>query len=114
NDRIARVAQSDLAVLLVGETGTGKERLARAVHDQSGRKGRFIAVNCASFTRSLLGAELFGHTRSAFSGAATARPGLFRAADGGTLFLDEIGDFPLDLQPVLLRVLQEGTVRPLG
>jgi transcriptional regulator with GAF, ATPase, and Fis domain len=114
HERVARVAASDLAVLLAGETGTGKERLAHAVHDQSGRTGPFVTVNCASFSRELLAAELFGHTRGAFSGATTARAGLFRAAEGGTLFLDEIGDFPLDLQPILLRALQEGAVRPLG
>jgi transcriptional regulator with PAS, ATPase and Fis domain len=112
--RIQRVAKTPLAVLLLGETGTGKERLARAVHDLSLRSGPFIAVNCASLPRELLGAELFGHTRGAFSGAVQSRLGLFQTAHQGTLFLDEIGDFPLDLQAVLLRALQEGTVRPVG
>jgi DNA-binding NtrC family response regulator len=113
-DRILRVASSDLSVLLLGETGTGKERLARSVHDQSGRSGPFVAINCAALPRELLAAELFGHTRGAFSGATNARLGLFQAADGGTLFLDEIGDFPADLQAVLLRALEESTVRPVG
>lgn len=113
-DRIARVARSDLAVLLLGETGTGKERFARAVHDLSGRGGAFVAVNCAALSRELLGSELFGHTKGAFSGAAQARAGLFQSAAGGTILLDEIGDFPLELQPVLLRALQEKVVRPIG
>jgi transcriptional regulator with GAF, ATPase, and Fis domain len=113
-DRAARVAPSDLTVLVTGETGTGKERIARAIHEQSGRSGPFVAINCAALPRELLGAELFGHTRGAFSGAKGARLGLFQSADGGTLLLDEIGDLPQDLQPVLLRVLQEGVVRPLG
>lgn len=113
-DRIARVARSDLAVLLLGETGTGKERFARAVHDLSGRGGAFVAVNCAALPRELLGSELFGHTKGAFSGAAQARAGLFQTAAGGTILLDEIGDFPLELQAILLRALQEKVVRPIG
>jgi len=113
-DRLARVASSDLTVLVTGETGTGKERVARTIHEQSGRSGPFVAVNCAALPRELLGAELFGHTRGAFSGAKGARLGLFQSAGGGTLLLDEIGDLPHDLQPVLLRVLQEGVLRPLG
>lgn len=113
-ERIARVARSDLAVLLLGETGTGKERFARAVHELSGRGGAFVAVNCAALPRELLGSELFGHTKGAFSGAAQPRQGLFLSAAGGTILLDEIGDFPLELQPVLLRALQEKVVRPIG
>jgi transcriptional regulator with GAF, ATPase, and Fis domain len=113
-ERIARVARSDLAVLLLGETGTGKERFARAVHDLSGRGGAFVAVNCAALPRELLGSELFGHAKGAFSGAAQARQGLFLSAAGGTILLDEIGDFPLELQPILLRALQEKVVRPIG
>jgi DNA-binding NtrC family response regulator len=112
--RIDQVASTDLPVLITGETGTGKERLARSVHAASGRRGPFVALNCGAVVRDLLAAELFGHTRGAFSGAHVARPGLFRSADGGTLFLDEIGDLPLELQPVLLRTLEEGTVRPVG
>lgn len=113
-ERVARLGPSDLSVLLLGETGTGKERTAKAIHDASGRPGPFIAVNCAALPGSLLGAELFGHTRGAFSGAVDARRGLFQTANGGTLFLDEIADAPLELQAVLLRALEERTVRPLG
>jgi DNA-binding NtrC family response regulator len=113
-DRVARLAPSDLSVLLLGETGTGKERTARSLHEASGRTGPFVALNCAALPSSLLGAELFGHTRGAFSGAVDARRGLFQTAGGGTLFLDEIADAPLDLQAVLLRALQEHTVRPVG
>jgi transcriptional regulator with GAF, ATPase, and Fis domain len=113
-ERIARVARSDLAVLLLGETGTGKERFARAVHELSGRGGAFVAVNCAALPRELLGSELFGHTKGAFSGAAQSRQGLFLSAAGGTILLDEIGDFPLELQPILLRALQEKLIRPIG
>jgi DNA-binding NtrC family response regulator len=112
--RVGRIARTDLSVLILGETGTGKERLARAVHELGGRDGPFVPVSCAALPRELLGAELFGHTRGAFSGATQARLGLFQSAKGGTLFLDEIGDFPLELQAVLLRALQEGRVRPLG
>jgi DNA-binding NtrC family response regulator len=113
-DRVTRVAPADLTVLLLGETGTGKERLARSLHDQSGRSGPLVAINCAAVPKELLAAELFGHTRGAFSGATDARRGLFQTAQHGTLLLDEIGDVPLELQTVLLRTLQEGTVRPLG
>jgi len=109
-----RCALTCFPVLLQGETGTGKEVMARKLHVQSGRSGPFIAVNCATFSRDLIAAELFGHTKGAFSGASSARSGLFRAADGGTLFLDEIGDMPHELQSSLLRVLEESKVRPVG
>jgi transcriptional regulator with GAF, ATPase, and Fis domain len=113
-ERAHRVAASPLGVLLLGETGTGKERLARTIHEKSNRRGSFVPVNCAALPRELLGAELFGHTKGAFSGASGSRRGLFQSASGGTLFLDEVGDLPLELQGVLLRALQEGSVRPLG
>lgn len=110
-----RVAPTDIGVLLTGETGTGKEVVAQAIHDASCRaQGPFIAQNCAAIPETLLEAELFGWTRGAFSGAVEARDGLFVRATGGTLLLDEIGDMPLGLQAKLLRVLQEQRVRPLG
>jgi len=112
--RAASVATADLPVLIVGETGTGKEVMARFIHDRSARRGQFVPVNCGALPRELAAAELFGHTRGAFSGAGQARPGLFASAAGGTLFLDEIGDLPLDLQPALLRALQERAIRPVG
>jgi DNA-binding NtrC family response regulator len=113
-ERAERAAPTSLTALLLGETGSGKEVLARVLHEKSGRAGRFVAVNCAALPRELVAAELFGHTRGAFSGATQSRPGLFVAANEGTLLLDEIGDLPLELQPVLLRVLQEQTLRPVG
>lgn len=113
-DSASRIAATAIPVLLQGETGTGKEVLARAIHAQSGRSGPFVPLNCATLSRELLAAELFGHARGAFSGANAARPGLFRSAESGTLFLDEIGDLPLDLQPALLRALEERKVRPVG
>jgi transcriptional regulator with GAF, ATPase, and Fis domain len=112
--RAASVACAELPVLIVGETGTGKEVMARFIHERSGRRGPFVPLNCGALPRELAAAELFGHTRGAFSGAAQSRPGLFASAAGGTLFLDEIGDLPLDLQPALLRALQEKAVRPVG
>jgi DNA-binding NtrC family response regulator len=112
--RFAAIAGSGLSVLIEGETGTGKEVLARALHEISERKGEFVAVNCGALPRDLVEAELFGHRRGAFSGALEDRPGLVRSADKGTLFLDEIGDLPASAQAVLLRVLQEHEVRPIG
>jgi transcriptional regulator with PAS, ATPase and Fis domain len=114
-DRIQRAAVATGTVLITGETGTGKELAARAIHAGSARAERsFVAVNCAALTESLLEAELFGHARGAFTGAATARPGLIEHASGGTLFLDEIGTMSKSLQAKLLRVLESGEIRRVG
>jgi Nif-specific regulatory protein len=110
-----RAAESDVPLLIRGETGTGKELVARAVHAESSHvKGRFVPVNCAIFTETLLESALFGHARGAFTGASAAKPGLVEAADGGTLFLDEIADMPTVLQAALLRFLELGEFRRLG
>jgi transcriptional regulator with GAF, ATPase, and Fis domain len=114
HELVRLVAASGFSALLRGETGTGKELLAREIHQRSGRSGKFVALNCASLPKELISAELFGHAKGAFSGALQRRAGLFLAAQGGTLLLDEIGDCSLDVQAALLRVLQERTVRPLG
>ena len=112
---IALAARSDCPVLVCGETGTGKELVAKALHRFSPRKEKpFVPVNCGSLTETLLEAELFGHERGAFTGASTARQGLFQSAQGGTLFLDEIADTTAGLQVHLLRALQDGEIRPLG
>jgi len=112
--RARAVASSDGAVLIEGESGTGKELIARAIHRGGTRKGEFISINCASIPDGQLESELFGYERGAFSGATQKHPGLLLAAHEGTLFLDEIGDLPMNLQVKLLRLLQDGYVRPLG
>lgn len=114
-DQAARVAQHDTTVLIHGETGTGKELLARAIHHNSRRKSKpFVTINCGAIPRDLVEAELFGYTRGAFTGAHTSRSGRIEQADGGTLFLDEIGELPLEAQVKLLRVLQQGEISKIG
>ena len=112
--RVARAAADPSPVLVSGETGTGKEWVAKELHRLSQRKGPLVAVNCATLTRDLVESQLFGHVRGAFTGATADSEGLFRQADGGTLFLDEIGELPSELQPKLLRVAQDGVVQPVG
>ena len=113
-NQLDRAAPAAISVLLLGETGVGKEVLAREVHERSGRRGEFVAVNCAALTESLLESELFGHEKGAFTGAIQARAGLFEAADGGTLFLDEVGELSSSTQVKLLRVLEEKKVVRVG
>jgi two-component system NtrC family response regulator len=114
-DQASRVAQRDTTVLIQGETGTGKELMARAIHQNSPRKNApFVTINCGSIPKELVEAELFGYTRGAFTGAHTTKPGKIELADGGTLFLDEVGELPLDAQVKLLRVLQQGEIAKIG
>ncbi|NLS97127.1 MAG: sigma-54-dependent Fis family transcriptional regulator [Planctomycetaceae bacterium] len=113
-DLCDRIAGSDATVLIIGETGTGKELFARAIHRRSGRQGRFVSANCSSISSELIDTELFGHEQGAFTGATHTKTGLVRHAEGGTLLLDEIGDMPSQSQLSLLRMLQERCVRPVG
>lgn len=114
-DQASRVAQRDTTVLIQGETGTGKELMARAIHQNSPRKNQpFITINCGSIPKELVESELFGYTRGAFTGAHATHPGKIELADGGTLFLDEVGELPLDAQVKLLRVLQQGEIAKIG
>ena len=111
---VARAATDASPVLIIGQSGTGKEAVAREIHRLSGREGPLVIANCAALTSNLADSQLFGHERGAFTGAVRGQPGLFRSADGGSLFLDEIGELPLSLQPKLLRAVERGEVVPLG
>src|SRR5207245_8052687 len=114
-DQVAKVAATDSTVLILGETGTGKELVARAIHERSSRsKGAFIRVNCGAIPPTLIASELFGHEKGAFTGALQRRLGRFESADGGTIFLDEVGELPIDTQVALLRVLQEREFERVG
>jgi transcriptional regulator with GAF, ATPase, and Fis domain len=114
-DEIYKIRASDVTVLVTGESGTGKELVSRAIHTLSNRKDKiFVPFNCTAVPKELAEGHLFGYRKGAFTGAVTDSPGMIRAADGGTLFLDEVGDLPLDVQPKLLRFLQEGEVQPIG
>ena len=113
--KIEQVAHTDTTVLIMGETGTGKELVARAIHSESRRKDRpLVKVNCAALSASLIESELFGHEKGSFTGAAARKIGRFELAHGATIFLDEIGELPLELQVKLLRVIQEGEFERLG
>ena len=114
NSRLRRLAPSQGEILLVGETGVGKEVFARAIHDRSGRKGPLVAINCAAIPRELVESELFGYEKGAHSTAQGRKIGLIEAAQGGTLFLDELGEMPIELQSKLLRFLQDKRFTPLG
>jgi len=114
-NQIMKVAPTDATVLIIGETGTGKELISKSIHEHSQRRAKpFVAINCAAIPQGLLESELFGHEKGAFTGATGRKPGKFEIADGGTLFLDEIGDMPLETQSKILRVLEEGQIERVG